>query len=332
MVVAEREEGARWVPTNSPEGAKNGSELSAVESGIDTWTLVRRLEDDDDFDQARCRFQEVAGRFLQLGGGNRVELMRGHRILRIEGHPAVEGLGHPTSLVVARDAVLERLRFEGLPEGVDGGFSRLDVTTTLAFERPEAGKAFLQGLAHLEPPRMGKKVEYSVKGGQVETVIWKSLNGKNTLSRAYDKGVESNLAGRGELIRLEGQHRFQRPHRMRAEVLAEHPHITENLYAGRFAPLAQAAEGVTAASMPALIEHLREKVRKGEMNERKAARALGFLAFGYENLPERTRYRWQKEVRELGLVLTDPLSDPIQVDVAEGIEAALAAWENEIDG
>lgn len=330
--VAERTSAVQVGVTNSPLDDKNGTGVSAVERGIDTWTVLRSLEDDEDLKRACDRVSASSQRFVHLPSGHRAGVYPGHRLLRVEGHPVRDGLGAPAELRVSRDELLAELEAEGFPVGEEAGFSRLDVTATVAFEDARAGLAFLQGVAHLEVARTGKRIAYTAKGGRVESVIWKSPNGRRTLARVYDKGVEANCAEPGELIRLEGQHRFNRAQRMSTEMISDNPHICEQMFAGRFAPLAAAAGGVKAASLPALIEHLRDKMRVGEIDSQKAVRALGFLAFGFENLPPRTRYRWQKEVRELGLVLADPMSDPIEVDVVEGIEAALAAWEAGSDG
>ena len=102
------------------------------------------------------------------------------------------------------------------------------------------------------------------------------------------------------------------------------------MYEGRFAPLSVAAAGITAASMPILVERVRERVKSGELTPAKAGRVLAILLLGYEHVPKRTRYRWQREAREEGLVLADPLSDPVEVDLGEALEMALSAWSGDV--
>lgn len=316
--------------SNTQLRAKNGTAgIAAVEHGVDTWTLIRHLDSDSDLERAYARFEQVPGRFLELRSGHRVGFLPRHRMLRIEGHPAVEGLAVPAMLDRARDSVLAELDSQGLPPGVEGGLSRIDVTSTVRFEKPEAGLAFLEGLAHLEVNRMGKSVVYRAKGRRPESVIWKGRGGRRTLARAYDKGVEAGTAEPGRLIRLESQNRFQKQARFSVETIKEHPDLTRSMYVGRFAPLASAAEGITAASVPVLVEKVRDQLARGEIKAGKAARLIGFLLLGYEHLPRRTRYRWQREAREAGLVLADPLNDPVEVDLGEGLEAALAAWSRD---
>ena len=315
--------------SNTQPCSKNETgKIAAAEWGVDTWTVIRSLNDRE-LRRACVRFEKVPGRFLELRSGHRAGVYPGLRMLRVEGHPAVEGLAPPATLREALGNLEAELEDEGLPAGSEAGFSRLDLTTTLAFEDPGQGQAFLEGLAHLEVNRMGKSVVYRAKGGRCETVIWKAQGGRRTQARAYDKGVEAGMAEPGRLVRLEGQHRFGKAHRFRAEMISENRHFCQALYEARFGALAAATEGITAASMPVLVEKLRDQVARGEIKAGKAARLIGFLYLGYEHLPRSTRYRWQKEAREQGLVLADPLSDPVEVDLGEGLEAALAAWSRD---
>jgi hypothetical protein len=57
---------------------------------------------------------------------------------------------------------------------------------------------------------------------------------------------------------------------------------------------------------------------------------LGFLLLqGTPGAYRRTTvWRRRRELRAHGLVLVDPIEDPIDVDLAAGVEAALEAWSH----
>ena len=187
--------------SNTPLGDKFGTpRVRAVEHGVDTWTLLRELREGEELDRACVRFRDVAGRFLRLESGHRAELMPGYRMLRVEGHPAVEGLAHPATLVRARDSVLGELASEGVPVGVEAGLSRIDTTTTLQFEKPVEGLAFLEGLAHLDVNRMGKRVVYRAKGER--PLLGAVRRWQGHMTRALRLGLRSRVGWSGWKARI----------------------------------------------------------------------------------------------------------------------------------
>jgi hypothetical protein len=113
---------------------------------------------------------------------------------------------------------------------------------------------------------------------------------------------------------------------MSAEMIARVPTIPAGLFAARFAPVAASAQGLTAATADVLADELVRRVEAGSMTGREAERLGGFLAVRGAGLSRATRTRRRSELRKHGLVLADPLSDPVSVDLAEGIEAAVEAW------
>lgn len=317
--------------TNSQRRLKS-EPPTAVERGIDTWRLVRYLDSDRDLQLVRS-FMPPSGIAPERVVGHRLDFWPGHRLLALEGHPAVEALGDPAELVDAREAVLRGLDDHGLPRGDDGGIGRLDLTTTLDFGDPQRGLVFLSGLATVDVPRRQLEIRRAPGNGPVQTVAFRGPSGRSILSRAYDKGVERAARGdldrsapAGSLVRLEGQNRFARSARMRAEVFATNPETCEALFNARFAPVAASAEGLTAATTEVLVDELRERVRTGTVKPAAAERMIGFLGLQGIGLSRATRARRRKELREHGLVLADPLSEPVSVDLAEGIEAAVEAW------
>jgi hypothetical protein len=252
--------------------------------------------------------------------GHRVGVVPGHRMLWMEGHPAVEGLARPRDLVAAQERVLAALDAADLPAGRDGGCARLDTTVTLGTPDRETGLALLAGFAVVDVPRT-KPV---VWGRPPETVYWTAWASGKTLARAYDKGLESNLAARGRMIRLEAQTRYTKEARRAVTDLEPAQTFTK-----RFTPVAEATEGLTAATFPAVADRVAELVQEGRIKPLAASRLIGYLALqGRMAMPGRTRRRYRHELRELGLVLVDPLEDPVDVDLGEALDAALAAWSD----
>ncbi|MGA9634278.1 MAG: hypothetical protein WBQ41_03445 [Solirubrobacterales bacterium] len=302
-----------------------------VEVGIDTWRLARYMDSD--------RERGLVSSFTRGGldhprvGGYRLDYSPASGLLGIEGHPAVEGLGDPAGLIDSEASALTDLRDAGLPIGREAGVGRLDLTTTLDFGDPRRGLVFLSGLAVVDVPRRQVQIRRAPGNGPVETVEFRGPSGRSILSRAYDKGVERAARGdldrsapAGHLVRLEAQNRFAKRARMGATVLARNPEIPAALFKGRFAPVADSAEGLTAATADVLGAELVRRVQTGELRGQAAERMSGFLLLRGTGLSAETKRRRRRELRAHGLVLADPFSDPIEVDLGEGVDAALEAW------
>lgn len=295
-----------------------------VEAGIDTWRGLRRLDSDAELRKA-CEMCPGGVHPVSVAR-HRVGVIPGHRILWWEGHPVVDGLGAPDALRSCERTLLDELANAGFPTGTDLGLSRLDQTVTLEFADPRAGQAFLAGLSVVDIPRLKPGTE----GRPIETVHWRAAWGKSRriLARAYDKGIESGTAERGRFVRLENQTRYAKETRMSADTHSDQPLIASTTFHRRFAPVAESLEGLTAATLLALRDRLIELADDGRITWLQAERLAGFLtmkSMGIELHP-RTQRRRRRELREHGLVLVDPLEDPIDVDLGEALDAALAAW------
>lgn len=297
--------------------------LGAVESGVDTWRLARYLDRDVDLDQAVALCSVLTG----SGGlhpekiaGHRVGVLPGHRMLWMEGHPAVEGLAQPSDLAAAEKRLHEAIAAANLPIGRDAGCGRLDSTVTLAMPDSSTGLAFLAGLAVVDVPRS----KPAVYGRPPETVYFLSEVGGRKLARAYDKGLESKTAPRGLRIRLEAQTRYTKEARRAVNDLDP-----ARSFSKRFTPVAEATDGLTAATFPVVADRVAELVQDGRLTTLQAEKLLGYLALqGRMPIHPRTRRRRRRELRRHGLVLVDPLEDPVDVDLGEALDAALAAWSN----
>lgn len=311
---------------NTQPTAKNGH---PTEAGIDTWRLVRYLDDDRDLQRA-LSLCEDAGRGLALSQlrprDHVVGLLPGHRMLWIEGHPVVDGLAHPTTLPQAARDVLGAVQEVGFPLGRDGGVARCDGTVTLGFDDRKQGIAVLQGVAALDFPR-SMPVVY---GKPPQTVYIAAERSARRLARVYDKGLETSTAAPGSLVRFENQVRYSKELRRVVEDV-DLGHVRHR-YEKRFGPMAKSAAGVTVASLPVLAARVADRVERGEMRYQEAERVLGFLALHQagpaRGLPGRTMRRRRSELRDRGLVLADDFFEPVEVNLGDTIEAALAAWSD----
>lgn len=313
--------------SNTQLGAKTGPPI-ATEAGVDTWKLVRYLDDDRDLERALSLCQDT-GRGLALSdlrpSDHVVGVQPGYRMLFAEGHPAVEALAHPSTLPEASERVLRSLEAVGFPLGRDAGLGRVDGTVTLSFETPNHGLAVLQGVAALDFPR-SMPVVY---GKPPQTVYIAGERTGSRKARIYDKARESLLGPPGSLVRFENQVRYAKDTRRAVEEV-DLNHVRRR-FEMRFGPMARSASGLTVASLPVIASTVAERVRSGDMTTRQAERLVGFMALhqaGHRTYPGRTMKRRRAELRAAGLVLADDFFEPVSVNLGDTIEAALAAWSD----
>ena len=201
------------------------------------------------------------------------------------------------------------------------GLSRLDATATHLFGRSQEGIAFLQGFSALDWPRLKPEVI----GKPPETVYLIARNGRGRkLARAYDTGLLRGTYARGEAIRLEDQGRFRSGARPTLDI------DPRARFHRRFVPLWQSMKGVRVATLPVLTNRLASRLASEEITRSQAERMIGFLhleAAG-ASCERRTWYRRRRELRDHGLVVADSFFEPVEVDMASILEAALEspAW------
>lgn len=279
--------------------------------------------------------------------GHRVGWNRRAGMLYAEGHPAADGgLCRPDALPVAYSRLVSAMvaqgvpvppgrRYDSWPTGgrYDGynGVRRLDSTVDLATGSTSEGLAILAGVAALvaAPGGGGKGEVFYGLDGRVETVYLRGRDGVRVLGRWYDKGTESGSAARGRLIRPEDQRRFVKGTRRHVSELTSE--YVRAKFQQRFVPLWRASKGVTVAGPVVLADKLLAAIEAGEVSpelgEKLAGHMLLSVASGRRGagLARATRYRRERLMCELGLVVADGCMEEVEVRLSDALEAVLDA-------
>lgn len=242
-----------------------------------------------------------------------------------EGRPGAGELAKPDDVLNAAVGV-RALVDDYLGVRRDRGVSRLDVTTTRPFGAPREARAFLAGMATLQLPRC----ETTRRGDPVHSISWTHATGRRKLARCYDKGLE-----RGgepfESVRLEDQRRFPSGHRPTVEAVAD-AEFQRRKFVQRFEPMRKAVDGVKAASFPVIAQALADEVRYGYRAAREAERLAGSLVLlcggASEGYSRATLYRRRADLREAGYVVVDAYLEPVEVDLGDVLEAAIAEFDD----
>lgn len=237
-----------------------------------------------------------------------------------EGHPMPGALATPGQVLAAA---------EGVRDAVDGtlgvrrerGVARLDTTTTRPMGVELRGRAFLAGMASVELARC----EAIRRGTPVHSIGWAHQKGRRLLARCYDKGLERG-GDPWRFVRLEDQARFASGRRPMVEAAAE-PEFQRRRLVQRFGPMRKSVQGVKAASLPVVAKAIADEVRYGYRPAREAERLAGALVLLHggagEGYPRATYYRRRAELREAGFVVVDDFMEPVEVDLADELDAAL---------
>lgn len=203
----------------------------------------------------------------------------------------------------------------------DRGVSRADFTTTRRFPTAQHGRAFMAGMAALEFPRL----EATRRGTPPHSVWWTGPRSRKIRNRVYDKSRERG----GEpwlAIRLEDQRSFPTRYRWPVELVAD-PDFQREHFEGRFGPMRKAVEGVKAASFPVIAQALADEVKYGYRSAPEARALAGSLVLlgggAHDGIKRATLYRWRRELREAGYVVAPDFMEPVEVDLAAELGAAL---------
>lgn len=312
------------------QGGSTNSRPSAIfgtRAGVDT-IRVRLRESNAAF--LRLREQGLwnlgaRGEHWQKRGSARVGVypdgmvyVEGRAAAILSGDPDDHRLLEPGQLLPAAQAAV---RLTGIAPTSEPTLGRADLAAEVRFARGDEGRAFLHGLASVNVPWCKVGVE-GRKGEAIETVYGRSVQGKSILWRAYDKGVEAELAAPGELIRFERQQRFRK---QREQTVAQY--LAGDLraqYVGRLEKLREIDEVVVCDVVSAL------GVLAGkDIPATRRDRLAGFLLFGAarEQYPRRTWYRLTAELRELGLAIHPAARRPVVVPVGRVLDVLASQWE-----
>lgn len=324
--------------------------VTVAAAGVDTWSPSWYVGEDSPAARAldALATQRTArGNVLpEKIDGHRVGWFRSQRLVYAEGHPDRDGgLACAETLPPRLEALREAIADVGipLPEGQTAalwrpherragfaGIRRLDSTCDLQFESKADGLAFLAGCATVGMPRAKQAVWRCASTRALETVAFYGHAGGRMLARVYDKSVEAGIGPRGTVIRPEDQRRFTRDTRRDVDELTS-KYVREKFHQ-RFVPLWQASKGVTVGGPGILAARLADLFEQDELSGAQMEDLAGYAlleASGFYRQSSRTRRRRRAQLRELGLVLSDGTLDPVEVDMAEVLEAALdaEAWE-----
>lgn len=207
----------------------------------------------------------------------------------------------------------------------DAETARLDIAADLKCTRDD-GLALLRSLRHVNPARSKIALYENAGDRSPETVMFVTRKRGQILLRAYDKGLESGGAPRGEWIRLERQLRVDRGRRRRVENI-DGAYLSAQ-WASHMRKLSESARDASVGTATTLLEVLAERVREGTLT---AARARSLLGAAYllpeleRDLTDRTAQRWRADLQAEGI-------QPIRDDLSDLREVPLPALLREVAG
>ncbi len=320
--------------------------MRVAAAGVDTWTQNWRLDVDSSAARAAAELATVnSRRGMMLPEpivGHRVIWEEAHSLLRAEGHPSGDkkDLCAVAGLPAAALRLMEGLANLGIEVPTEQGafyesehqwlgVSRLDSTVNFETDGCAHGLSLLAGVSAAEPTAWFEPVTRREAGGRgIKQVHWTGQRG--IVARVYDKGLESQAAPRGELLRFEAQTRWPGPSRRELGELT--PDYVAQVHRQRFAPLYRATEGVKIVTTDRAGEHLARFVAEERITPGQAVQAAGqlLLAQAGQKVGSRTsQWRRRRLVADLGLVLGEDGQQQQEIDLA-GVMAQVVdtdAWE-----
>lgn len=325
--------------------------------GIDTWKPAWYVDPDGPAGECMSQLARQlagAGKLLPRPvDGHRVGWFPKEGMLYAEGHPGDDHeLADPEQLRARLDRLEDALEAEGVPvprhaplwyagDGVSrfadryegfAGVSRLDSTINVPMRSASEGIGLLAGAAALVRDMPRTQLEWRADGGGSQTVYVRGFRGKKVLGRLYDKGLESGVAPRGMLVRMEDQRRWGKQSRRDVAELSRE-YVRGKVHE-RFLPLWRATKGVKVAGPLVLAEKVQALIDEEELSPAQGERLVGQMVLeavhveGGRRLSKSARARWSTVRRELGLVVADGVLDEVEVDVHELLTEAMdtAAW------
>lgn len=302
----------------------------ATRSGVDTVRLrLRNLDVEDWRRRLARRPHAVAGRgdvYVQADGvrwGSFPDhaYVEGRVAALLDG-PDAHYLATPGQLVEAAELVADTVGGD-VADVVTG---RLDLASELRFDDPREGLALMRAIAAADVPWLKTGTEGSRRDG-LETVAWRTVNGRSVQLRLYDKGRESGTAEPGTLLRGERQRRMRKGRELTA---VEIPNVNlRELYVGReLAAFVRSDVELTVCSTPDAVELLTALTRAGHVQRSSADLLMGFMVGGRRQAdysPHTWARRWRR-LRQLGIALDDQAGEQLRVPVARYVGQLADAW------
>jgi hypothetical protein len=245
------------------------------------------------------------------------------RVAALLDGPDAHYLATPAQLVEAASLFAETVE-PGRVEDVTTG--RLDLASELRFDRAAEGLALMRAIASADVPWLKTGTEGSKRDG-LETVAWRTVNGRSVQLRLYDKGRESGTAEPGTLLRGERQKRFRKGREL---VAVEIPTVNlRSLYVGReLASFVASDLELTVCNSLDAAELVDGLAAAGRITRGAGDSLMGFVV-GRRRESEYTRRTWYRrwaQLRHLGIALDDQAGQLVSIPVARYLGQLADGW------
>ncbi len=295
------------------------------------------------FDTIRLRYRQQEGAYDRARGLDHAVMARGEVRRTVEGvtlgaYP--DGLvtveGRLAAILHGQDdhRLLDAAALCGAPDaaadlfGLDArqpvGVGRADLASELRFADGREGIELLRAASYVDVPWL----KVATEGGKrdaLETVAWRSMNGRSIVLRLYDKGRETGTAAPGEWLRLERQRRYRKSReRTVAELVGEGLH---GAFVGReLVRLVAGVEDVHVCDRAGAVDRLRLAFVAGQITAEMHERLVGYVVSGSPGLKRRTAYGRAAELRRLGIALNPNEGGRSVVAVGDHLRAFASRW------
>lgn len=315
-----------------PGGSSNSRPtLKCGQAGVDTVRLRYRDGRARLFDAIRRQTHQQGARgelYVQRDGcrwgafPDGLGYVEGRVAALLDG-PEAHYLATPRQVVEASEIFANTV---GANELADVVLGRLDLASELRFDDGREGLALMRAMAALDVPWLKTGTEGSKRDG-LETVQFRTINGRTIQLRLYDKGRESGQENDGEHLRAERQRRFRRGREIVAEQL---PTLNlAEMYVGReLRQFTASGYEATVCNSPDAVQLLNALADSGRVTQGTADVLAGFVARGRRRHVY-TRQTWDRRwaaLRQLGIFIDDQASELVSLPVAAYVGQLVENW------
>jgi len=245
------------------------------------------------------------------------------RVAALLDGPDAHYLATPAQLVEAASMFADTVAGGRADDVVTG---RLDLASELRFDRPAEGLALMRAIASADVPWLKTGTEGSKRDG-LETVAWRTVNGRSVQLRLYDKGRESGTAPAGTLLRGERQKRFRKGREL---VAVEIPNVNlRSLYVGReLASFVASDLELTVCNSFEASDLVDALALAGSISRSAGDSLMGFVHGRRcrDDYAKATWYKRWQQLRSLGIALDDQARGLVSVPVARYVGQLAEAW------